>query len=192
MMAESPRWWREQRPEQVAIIEKFGLLPLDYRELGAAYPSLPKHEIDVAKVHSDLMSRIASASLTEEDVKNIRRYLYSYARKLGWPLWSDLRRNYRALERIASGNLDGHGTEFSAASDFDPSVEDLALEYEEAPPVVTALRAGLYVVVREQGSLSLEKNPIELFRTTGIVPQAGTSKQSNPAESLRNGPSGVG
>lgn len=184
-------WWKQHQPQQYAIIHPEGGEPLDYRELNVAYPSLPKHDINVGKVRAALTARITGATVSPEDVKHIKAYLASDERYFEWPLWSDLCRNYKALQRIASGKLDGHGTEFSGASDFDPSVEELAAQYNLSASTVAALLSGLYVLVREQPAVWSESNPVISFRAIGIErqrrPRRNTREQTKVAAAFHHG-----
>ena len=170
-MHASPAWWKANQPKQYAIIYPEGGEPLDYRELNVAYLSLPKHPINVEKMRAELTTRIRSATLSPADMVQIRGYLRSYDRDNDWPLWWDLVENYRVLQRIANGKLEGHSTEFGGASDFDPSLKELAAEYDLEVAMVSALRKGLYLLVRENIATLSERDPVKAFRTIGVEPE---------------------
>jgi hypothetical protein len=164
-MQSNAEWWKENQPKQYAIIHLEGGEPLNYRELDVAYAFIPKHKINVKKVLADLTARIESAALSAEDLKRISDHLGS-DRELVADILSELYRNYTRLKRIASGNLEGHGTEYSSASKFDPSIREMSAEYDLDPATISALRKALYVLVREDKFE--ERNPVRALKTIGI------------------------
>ena len=135
---------------------------------------LPKHHIDLEKVRAELKSRLDTTSLCAEDVALIRKALV-----VGPPLkspayinlvclWMKLYNDHKRLEKIARGNLKGHGWEYSSADEFNPSDAELGRSYELDEKTIGAFRRGLYLLLRKRKGAPSKGNPWHSFRAIGI------------------------
>jgi hypothetical protein len=170
-MQKDPGWWQQSCPRQFAIASPEGVIP-NYKEPEPFGSPLPKHDIDFEKVRAELKSRLSATSLSEEDVEVIRRVL-THSRE-NRPLklvslWLALYKGHKALERIANGNLKGHGWGYSSADDFNPPDGELSRAYQIDERAVAAVRRGLYLLLRKRKGAPPKMNPWHSFRAIGIL-----------------------
>ena len=132
-MQKDPGWWQQSCHRQFAIANPEGVIP-NYKEPEPFGSPLPKHHIDLEKLRAELKSRLSAARLSEEDVALIREALtHAKQRPPNDPayanlvcLWIALYEDHKALEKIAKGNLKGHGWEYSSADKFNRSDAELS------------------------------------------------------------------
>jgi hypothetical protein len=174
-MQKDPGWWQMSCPRQFAIANPDGIIP-NYKEPEPFGSPLPKHDIDLEKIRAELKSRLDTASLCEEDVALIRKALVVEPplKSLAYInlvcLWMKLYNDHKKLEKIARGNLKGHGWEYSSADEFNPSDAELSCSYQLDEKTIGAFRRGLYVLLRKRKGAPSKGNPWHSFRTIGILP----------------------
>jgi len=172
-MQKDPGWWQLSCPRQFAIANPEGVIP-NYKEPEPFGSPLSKHDIDLEKIRAELKSRLDTTLLCAEDVALIRKALV-----VGPPLkspayinlvclWMKLYNDHKRLEKIARGNLKGHGWEYSSADEFNPSDAELGRSYGLDEKTIGAFRRGLYLLLRKRKGAPSKMNPWRSFRAIGI------------------------
>jgi hypothetical protein len=175
-MQKDPGWWQLSCPRQFAIANPEGVIP-NYQEPEPFGSPLPKHPIDLEKLRAELKSRLSATRLSENDVALIRKVLTQACeqRPLNNPahinlvcLWIALYEDHKALEKIAKGNLKGHGWEYSSADEFNRSDAELSRAEVIDERTVGAVRRGLYLLLRKRKGAPSKMDPWRSFRAIGI------------------------
>lgn len=172
-MQRSPGWWQLFCPRQFAIANPTGEVIPNYKDPEPFGSPLPKERIDVKKIQAELRSRINRASLSPRDVELIKTVLKrarqdrSFHTKLVC-LWIALYDDYRALKKIANGNLKDHGWEYSSADEFKHSDAHLSLSSSINEKTVAAIRRGMYLMLRRRKGAPSKFDPQASFRAIGI------------------------
>jgi hypothetical protein len=169
----SPGWWQLFCPGQFAIANPNGELIPNYKDPEPFGSPMPKGHIDVSKVLAELKSQISQASLSPRDVRLIKEALKRAREDRSSHtnlvlLWVGLYDDYRALKRIAQGNLKDHGWEYSSADEFKPSDPELSASSRIDEKTVAAIRRGMYFMLRKRKGAPSKFDPTASFRAIGI------------------------